>query len=700
MPGIGNARLWASPPTRASASVQRAMRDFDEWIQRPMSDSSTPIFHAPLGYRRHPTRVVAVGHVLVGGDNPIRVQSMLTCNTWDVPKVLEEMSALAKAGCEIIRLTVPTRKDLHAMPAIREGMQRLGLIQPLVADIHFNPALALGVVPHVEKVRINPGNFVDTKRFEVREYTQAQYDDELKRVEETLLPLINELKTHGRAMRIGVNHGSLSDRILNRHGDTPEGMVECAMEYLRVCAANDYHEIIVSMKSSNPLVVIQAYRLLVLKMTEAGMDYPLHLGVTEAGDGVDGRLKSAIGIGALLCDGLGDTIRVSLTEPAVNEIPAARELVAAVNTIRQGPSWPQSDFSTPVRFTRRPSVPILLSRPVSRTAPQSAPQRELRLGGKAAVAFFGVGNSGVGNSALAGNDGHTDIAKRGGITGRPPEGDLFDAVLLPPTEDGVASLPQSNIGSELRLTTPAQLLAEDQSTVHDAPCLVLLASETAHSPKSVDSLEVRALLASAAHSPVRFPHGVLLVLSGSHLLHPLRRLSQLLAEADGEAARGWALGVLVPEDENGMPPLGVAAEIGSLSADGLLDAIICPTADPAAPMAEYCKTLLQAARLRAYKTEYISCPSCGRTLFDLQETTARIKARTEHLKGLKIGVMGCIVNGPGEMADADFGYVGGAPGKVSLYQGQTCVERGIPADQAVDRLVELIKADDRWEEPA
>jgi (E)-4-hydroxy-3-methylbut-2-enyl-diphosphate synthase len=285
---------------------------------------------------------------------------MLTCATWDVPRVLAELRGLVEAGCEIVRLTVPTRRDLEALPEIRRRMVAERLRVPLVADIHFNPRLALDVVPHVEKVRINPGNFVDAKRFQVREYSDVQYADELRRVETALLPLIAALKRHGRSLRVGVNHGSLSDRVLNRYGDTPQGMVECAMEYLRVLAAHDYHEIILSMKSSNPLVVIAAYRLLVRQMEREGMDYPLHLGVTEAGNGPEGRIKSAIGIGALLCDGLGDTVRVSLTEPSAHEIPAARELVAAVEAIRQGPAWPEERLAPLPEIGRRSTRSVRL----------------------------------------------------------------------------------------------------------------------------------------------------------------------------------------------------------------------------------------------------------------------------------------------------------------------------------------------------
>jgi (E)-4-hydroxy-3-methylbut-2-enyl-diphosphate synthase len=624
----------------------------------------TAQFSAPLAYRRRRTRVVRVGDLGVGGDEPIRVQSMLTCSTWDVERVVAETRGLVEAGCEIVRVTVPTQKDLDALPAIRLRLREERIAVPLVADIHFNPRLALGCVPHVEKVRINPGNYVDAKRFEVREYSEAQYQAELDRIEETLLPLIRALQRYGRSLRIGVNHGSLSDRIMNRHGDTPQGMVECAMEYLRVLARHGYHDTVVSMKSSNPLVVIQAYRQLVLAMEREGMDYPLHLGVTEAGDGADGRIKSAIGIGALLCDGLGDTVRVSLTEPSVNEIPAARELVAAVREVERGPSWPEVVFRTPVEIARRST-------------------RRLRLaggdvGGDVRVAFLARNATGL---------------------RMPGETELFDGELVPAslTDRAPASGSPANespVGSarasSVKAMRPGQArlwtLAELGGELPEGPCAIGIGTG------DVDGAALSELLLGAG---ARHP-GVLFVVDGASPLMPVRYLANLL----DRSGLDWPIAVLLPDASPARPPLAAAAQIGSLAADGLLDALVAPGADPRSPGTELCKTLLQAARLRTYKTEYISCPSCGRTLFDLQETTERIKARTSHLKGVKIAVMGCVVNGPGEMADADFGYVGGAPGKVNLYKGKTCVERGIPTELAVERLVHLIREHGAWVDPA
>ena len=596
-----------------------------------------PTFSTQLAYRRLRTRVVPVGGIGVGGSEPVRLQSMLIANTWEVEAATAEIRALVEAGCEIVRLTVPTRKDLEALPEIRRRMAAEGLRVPLVADIHFNPRLAVAAAEHVEKVRINPGNYVDQKRFQVREYSDVEYGAELERVEEALLPLIAALQRHGRSLRVGVNHGSLSDRVINRFGDTPEGMVEAAMEYLRILARHDFHDIIVSMKSSNPLVSIQAYRLLALKMGAEGMSYPLHLGVTEAGDGVEGRLKSAGGIGALVSDGLGDTIRVSLTEPAAREIPAARELVAGIAALQQGPAWPEVAFGVPIDFRRRPTRVLSVG--------------GAEVGGGAPVAFFAAGGPVL--ASLSG------------------EG-AFDGYLLPLDAGGAGS-------------SPHRMLLPGAAFGHSFPPVVRLAADR------VDETAVETLLKRGKE----LSEGALLVVAGGRLLYPVRRLVGLL----DAAGLDWPLAVMVPPVKAGELPLGLAAEVGSLAADGLLDALVCPDDQPEGPTAAFCRTLLQAARLRTYRAEYISCPSCGRTLFDLQETTERIKARTSHLKGVKIGVMGCIVNGPGEMADADFGYVGGAPGKVNLFRGQECVERGVPTAAAVDRLVELIKKHGRWVEP-
>ncbi|MDH5752527.1 MAG: flavodoxin-dependent (E)-4-hydroxy-3-methylbut-2-enyl-diphosphate synthase, partial [Deltaproteobacteria bacterium] len=462
-------------------------------------------------------------------------------------------------------------------------------------------------------------------------------------------PLVEALKAHGRSLRIGVNHGSLADRIMNRHGDTPAGMVESAMEYLRLLEDLDFRDTVVSMKSSNPVVAIQAYRLLVEAMDAEGMDYPLHLGVTEAGNREQGRIKSAIGIGALLMDGLGDTIRVSLTEAAHHEIPVARELLAAVEVLREGPAWP-GEFLPAGDLPTGPSLP---GRRQTREAPllplsPSDREAEMAVGGDNPVRFLGLCD---GPSPAHASPGHASPAHASPGHSQ-PEG--FDALIARPGAPPPTAGPRFVTTDELEGPEPGLTLEADGGS----------------NPR-------------------------LLLLDCPQPLFPLRRLAGLLKD------RGlpWPLGVVLPLDDGGRPSLASAAQIGSLAADGLLDALVCPDPDPSGPAAQFCRTLLQGARLRIYQAEFISCPSCGRTLFDLERTTEDIKARTGHLKGVRIGVMGCIVNGPGEMADADFGYVGGAPGMVSLYKGRQCVARGIPSGQAVERLVALIKEHGMWTEP-
>lgn len=588
----------------------------------------------PAPLKRRPTRRVSLGTVALGGDEPIRVQSMLTSETTDVPACLAEIERLDAAGCEIIRITAPSQKSVEALGHIREGMRERGIVRPLVADIHFNPALAVAACEFVEKVRINPGNYADRKKFEVREYTDAQYAEELERIEEALQPLIRNLRRYGRALRIGTNHGSLSDRVMNRYGDSPEGMVQSAMEFLRIFRRHDYHEMVLSMKSSNPVVMMEAYRLLVQRMDEEGMDYPLHLGVTEAGFGADGRIKSAVGIGGLLADGLGDTIRVSLTEPAENEIPAALQILEEVTgsgALHQTNAEPQQSADAERSQT-------------------AAPGRVFRRSGK-------------------------DLGRlhKGELTARHATRSPREITL-----SGVS------VGGE----APFRLLALSDYVVPELPPPegfdALISSEDPNLKLLPTSVEVSLEDASG-----------LLLLDAAHPLSSIRTLHQDLEQQEVPAP----LAVLLPRLQPGELPLGLAAELGVLIADGMIQALVCRTAAPQAPELEFARMLLQATRVRLYKADFISCPSCGRTFFDLQTTTARIKERTGHLKGVKIAVMGCVVNGPGEMADADFGYVGAGPGKVHLYRGQTQVARNIPSEQAVDRLIALLQEHQVWKDP-
>jgi len=542
--------------------------------------AAAPYCASRFRYQRRLTREVHIGNVAVGGTNPIRVQSMTTTRTQDVEGTLDQTIRLVEVGCEIVRITAPTVTDAQAIGEVKRRLRARGISVPLVADIHFSPAAAMEAAEHVEKVRVNPGNFADQKFFRVREYSDEDYQAELARIEERFSPLVLKCQQRGVAMRIGSNHGSLSDRIMNRYGDTPAGMVESALEFVRIARKHDYHDIVLSMKASNPKVMIQAYRLLVARMDEEGMDpYPLHLGVTEAGLGEDGRLKSAVGIGALLDDGLGDTVRVSLTEEPEAEVPVAQRLVAPYNagllTARAYPAV--AERVDPYSYARRLSVSV------------------------------DVGGLGVG-------DGET-------------------VAVLDPAEEAITGTP--DLSEVARLDGPVPW--------YDA---------------------VRAYRSLAARA-------------GERPLH-------LEVQVDGDE-----LEVL----------LRSATVLGSLLCDGLGDSVGLHARAPAEDRSRLLFGILQAAGVRITKTEFVSCPSCGRTLFDLQSTTERIASRTKHLKGVKIAIMGCVVNGPGEMADADFGYVGGSPGRVNLYVGKEVVEKGVPESEADARLVDLIRRHGKWQEP-
>jgi len=674
----------------------------------------------PLLYRRRPTRTVQVGDLGVGGQCPIRVQSMTTPATTDTPATVAQIVRLVEAGCEIVRVTVPTSADADNLPAIRRELAARGIRVPLVADIHFTPAAALRAVEHVEKVRINPGNFADKKRFAVREYNDAEYAWELERIEKVFSPLVKRCKELGVAMRIGTNHGSLSDRVLNRFGDTPEGMVESALEFVRICEAHGYRDLILSMKASNTVVVLQAYRLLAARMAAEGMDYPFHLGVTEAGDGEDGRIKSAIGIGALLDEGIGDTVRVSLTEDPVAEIPVARALVAPYNDLlaRSGgpaaPEPPPAEARGTFVYERRGSRPVRVGpREVGGTSPVLVEvPLQAALGDGDAVRRELDAQSGVrvpqeARAELVSVDvaGRAELDAAEGL--RASMELVAPAVALSARWKGPAGIP---LGEDL----------EDRlfAAVHRVHVLLAgsegrkaLASLVARSARS------RAALLVEAGSPLGSPDDAVdLALDAARLAHsvPGARLllaidptlgfsplqsARLLAARLGVARLDPPLILLDRAEERGADPLlGPASSLGGLLCEGIGDSIQVE-ASSATESRRLAFSILQAARVRMTRTEFISCPSCGRTLFDLETTTARIKARTAHLKGLKIAVMGCIVNGPGEMADADFGYVGWGDDKIALFVGKDLVERDIPTDRADDRLVELIQRHGKWVDP-
>jgi len=685
--------------------------------------------HDPFWPVRRATREVRVGDVGIGGANPIRVQSMTTTDTQDVKASADQAERLAAAGCEIVRITAPSLRDAEALGEIKAELLRRGVRAPLVADIHFTPNAALVAAEHVEKVRVNPGNYADKKRFEVREYTEREYREEIERVAERFRPLVRRCKALGRAMRIGTNHGSLSDRILNRFGDTPAGMVESALEFLDVCEDEGFRDVVFSMKASNAQVAIQAYRLLVARLAERARPgpgepqasgapwaggYPLHVGVTEAGDGEDGRVKSAIGIGALLEDGLGDTIRVSLTEDPVKEIPVARALAA-----RYDERWrraaaarptavadPGAPFTgDPYAHARRPSRALRVGalelgadRPVRVELTLPAPADVEREADALATAL-----------AL-----RPEIACEGLVVDVASAADAAAAAALGPALarrrlDAPVSVRVAAAQAELARAGAARLVARIAPGDGDAALAaaaarasqlgVALEWQLAAAAGGIAALADRALAASRAAgvAPQAFSLASAPAAPGRRFVHEGRVLAARLRAAGEDAPivlRADGAGDVAGEARL----LATATDLGALLCDGIGDAVSIPAAafGDAGRGLDVGYRILQGARLRTSWTEFISCPSCGRTLFDLEETTARIKARTQHLKGVKIAIMGCIVNGPGEMADADFGYVGSGPGSVNLYVGKELVERHVPAAEADDRLVELIRKHGRW----
>lgn len=548
---------------------------------------------------RWKSREVLIGAVGIGGNNPIRIQSMTTSDTRDVAKTLEQIARLESAGCEIVRVTVQGKKEVEACAEIKEALLKKGCMIPLVADIHFYPPAALEVAEFADKIRINPGNYCDKRAsFKVVEYSSSEYAEELERLEEKFVPLVEKCKRLKRAIRIGANHGSLSDRIMNRYGDSPRGMVESALEFARICRAHNFHDMIFSMKASNTVVMIAAYRLLVAEMIRLGWDYPLHLGVTEAGEGEDGRVKSAVGIGSLLLDGLGDTLRVSLTEDPWLEIDPCRRLVQLAQNAQ----------------------------------------------GKGIVEFE--------------------------ERGRPIDMLSRRAVVLP------SYLHRD--GSVLVEDPSSEKLKESSSSVLLERPYTLCEEESAWPALLKDNPDF--VLFAPGSQPVHWGRKFVDWLKGHKLKIPVIWNFSYFCSVEDLVIRA-------------------SADYGALLCDGLGEGILIGGSYPIELKRRLALAILQACRMRSTKTEFISCPGCGRTLFDLQQVAAKIRQRTAHLPGVKIAIMGCIVNGPGEMADADFGYVGSIPGKIDLYVGKTRVEKHIPMEDAEEKLVALIKQHNRWVEP-
>lgn len=648
----------------------------------------TPRLYAPslTEYIRRETVTVNIGNVPMGSAHPIRVQSMTTIDTMDTLGSVEQSIRMIEAGCEYIRITAPSVKEAQNLENIRKGLRARGYTTPLIADIHFTPNAAELAARVVEKVRINPGNYADRKRFEHIEYTDDSYAAELERIREKFLPLVRICKEYGTAMRIGTNHGSLSDRILSRYGDTPVGMVESALEFLRICEAENYYNIVLSMKSSNPQVMVQAYRLLVQRLDEEGLKpYPLHLGVTEAGEAEDGRIKSALGIGTLLEDGLGDTVRVSLTEDPELEAPVAKALIDRYTT----------------RTATASPIPALAELPYN---PFQYTRRHTH-----EVANFGGTNV---PRVLADYSQipvqETDVLKAVGhfylpVPDKWAMNDLGVDYLYTGSTPASFMLPNGLRQVQDYTTWRAQT---DMLTAHP----MLTVTEYLSARSRAQGLHIRlnfvrlslADLTDELVEAFRLDHNLVgvVITTNTHAMPELRRLFVELVRRD------LTLPVVVqrgyPSIDSVDLPLYAATDVGGLLIDGFGDGVLLQASqqDELKQLNGLAFGILQAARTRITKTEYISCPSCGRTLFDLQETTAHIRQRTDHLKGVKIGIMGCIVNGPGEMADADYGYVGIGRDKIALYRGQQVMKKSVPAANAVDELIELIREDGRWLEPA
>lgn len=647
-------------------------------------------------FSRYKTRIVTIGDVPLGGDNPIRVQSMTTTDTMNTKATVEQSIRMVEAGCEYVRITAPSLNEAKNLEIIKKELRIRGYNAPLIADIHFTPNAAEHAARVVEKVRVNPGNYADKKKFESLDYTDIAYEAELERIRKRFTPLVKICKEYGTAMRIGTNHGSLSDRILGRYGDTPLGMVESALEFLRICEDNNYYNIVLSMKASNTQVMVQAYRLLILKMQEYKMNYPLHLGVTEAGDGEDGRIKSAVGIGTLLEDGIGDTVRVSLTEEPEFEIPVAKALVERyskrvthrpIAEIENQESINNQDILhlpyNPYEYERRKTQEVI------NIGGHNVPRVVADFSEKQAITpatFFAVGYNysismdkwnltDLACDYIFVGDNNIDFAIPGTL------GLIYNSATWNRLVDKTRSYPLFNFKDYLTTDKKSTELNFVSITIDD---ILQLSNFPTFQPTSTVFIFETPNAHGMAEQRRMF---IELMKKNSSIPVILKRNYSNLSEEQFQ--------------------LYASTDVGALLLDGFGDGVWLYTNNRALTDMKITSSkninstafgVLQATRTRISKTEYISCPSCGRTLFDLQETTAKIRQRTDHLKGVKIGIMGCIVNGPGEMADAHYGYVGTGAGKITLYKGKEVVERNIDSDRAVDALIELIKKYGDWVE--
>ena len=626
-----------------------------------------------IKYSRFKTKEVVIGNIKVGGDNPIVIQSMTTADTMNTNATVNESIRMIEAGCKLVRITAPGKKEAENLKLIKTMLSDRGYNTPLVADIHYTPNAAEIAARIVEKVRINPGNYADKKKFEEIVYTNESYDAELKRIKEKFIPLIEICKEYGTAMRIGTNHGSLSDRILSRYGDTPKGMVESAMEFLRICRDQNYHNIILSMKASNTRVMVYAYRLLVHEMMNENMDYPLHLGVTEAGEGEDGRIKSAVGIGALLADGIGDTIRVSLTEAPEFEMPVAKKLLNHFKNFQTHKKIDEIENYpiTPFEYKKRDTNTVL------NIGGKNFPIVKADFSNKKNItpaSFFALGYSysipldkwhisEMAADYVFVGDSEIKFEVPGTL------GIIYNYKTWIKHKKGYPCLTIKQYLEEQEKSTKMNMIHACFSDLNNTLLNLINVDKTAvllintHNNNGI--AEQRRLFVKLINSKIKTP----VIIS---------RAYENLSEQQLQ--------------------LSAATDIGSLLLDGLGDGVFINTKNCGSNQMinNLSFGILQATRTRISKTEYISCPSCGRTLFDLQETTAKIRKVTDHLKGIKIGIMGCIVNGPGEMADADYGYVGTGPGKITLYKEKNIVEKNIPEAEAVNALINLIKKNGDW----
>lgn len=644
-----------------------------------MQNKSKKYCNSLTDYSRFKTRVVSIGNVPLGSDNPVRIQSMTTTDTMDTIATVEQTIKMVNAGCEYVRITAPSIKDANNLTEIKKELRNRGYNVPLIADIHFTPNAAEAAARIVEKVRVNPGNYVDKKKFQQLEYTDAEYNAEIERIRDRFTPLVKICKEYGTAMRIGTNHGSLSDRIMSRYGDTPFGMVESALEFVRICEDENYHDIVLSMKSSNPKVMVEAYRLLVNKMIEHGMNYPLHLGVTEAGGGEDGRIKSAVGIGTLLEDGLGDTIRVSLTEAPENESPVAILLADRYKT----------------REVHKTIVPV-----------DDIPYDPFEYKKRESFEVNGIGGDNlpvvVADFSTQKLSSKKDLAKVGYVYS-----EQLDKWEVKDAASDIlflgCNILSFDVSTNLKMVCDFKTWTNlpDKKSFYPFYSFKDFNNENKSASLNFVEINIDYITYLAEADKTEFENVVFVITTNN--VRGMAEQRRVLIEL---MKMQFQNPVIIKRSYSDISEeqfqLYASTDFGALLIDGLGDGAWCE-ADSNINHAIINRVLfgiLQATRTRISKTEYIACPSCGRTLFNLVEVTDKIRKRTEHLKGVKIGIMGCIVNGPGEMADADYGYVGSGIGKVTLYRGTEIVKRNLASNKAVDELIELIKEDGRWFEPS